>query len=238
MNIKTIGIIGYGQFGRLMHEYLSMHFEVFVYDIHDDEEVLRGACAADVLIFAVPMRTLVAACETVHKYVGTQTIIVDVISVKVQPLEVLQKYFPKNPILGTHPIFGPQSVKENGGIKNMPIVLVNISVRQGVYLQIRNFLEKILTLKIIEKSAATHDKEMAVVQGISHLIGRALKHMDIEDYETSTHSYKQLIELRDLLQHDSWGVFETIQNNNPYAADIRKHFIEEIEKLESKLNTC
>jgi prephenate dehydrogenase len=37
--------------------------------------------------------------------------LVDVTSVKVKPLEIIEKYFPKDKfqILGTHPMFGPQS---------------------------------------------------------------------------------------------------------------------------------
>ena len=76
---------------------------------------------------------------------------------------------------------------------------------------------------------------MAHVQGLSHFIGRALKHIEISDYATSTESYKQLVELRDLLAGDSWDLFETIQNTNSETKKVRTKFLKELEKIEKKL---
>ncbi len=239
MKIKTVGIIGYGQFGRLMYEYLSEHFDVRVYDKNDSDSDLAHVCTSDIVTFAIPVQSLVESCKEVSQFVSKETIIMDVTSVKVKPLEILKQYFPDNPILGTHPIFGPQSVADNGGIVGLPIVLTNISLSKEQYQCVRGFVEEGLQLAIIEKSAESHDKEMAMVQGLSHFIGRALKHMNIEDYETGTHSYKQLVKLKELLQYDSWELFETIQNNNPYICETRKDFIKELQNLEDKLgNVC
>lgn len=44
-----------------------------------------------------------------------------------------------------------------------------------------------------------HDREMAYVQGISHFIGRALKHISIPDAPLATKSYEHMRELSELV---------------------------------------
>jgi prephenate dehydrogenase len=237
--MHTIGIIGNGAFGSLMSHYLSKYFTVQAYDRKSSSPTLAEVCKSDIIIFAVPVQSLEESAKKVSKLVNSKTIIIDVTSVKVKPLEILKRHFPNNPILGTHPIFGPQTEQKLGGIKNLPIVLTNVSLVDGVYNQIVDFLRDELQLKIIEKTADEHDKEMALVQGLSHFIGRALKHMNIDYLPTGTHSYNQLVELKDLLKDDSWELFETIQNNNPHICNIRQEFIQELQNLEDKLgNVC
>jgi len=239
MNIKTIGIIGNGAFGQLMQRHLSAHFNVLVYDRNGNGDSLQNVCKSDVVIFAIPVQALEESCKEVSKLVGKESIIMDVTSVKVRPIEILQRYFPDNQILGTHPIFGPQTEEKLGGISGLPIVVTNISLEGGMYKQVVGFLQDKPELKVIEKTADEHDKEMALVQGLSHFIGRALRHMNIEYLETGTHSYNQLVELKELLQNDSWELFETIQNNNPHICNIRQDFIRELQNLEDRLgNIC
>jgi prephenate dehydrogenase len=187
----------------------------------------------DYLIFSVPLSSVEEVCKKVQKYISEKTILVDVTSVKVEPLRIIKQYFLNNQILGTHPIFGPQSGKN--GIENLPIVLCNVSVEEQKYCEIKNFLSGVLKLKVIEKTPGQHDREMAYVQGLSHFIGRALSIMEIEEYETATKSYKQLVSLEHLVGSDSWELYKTIQNGNPLAKDIRQQFLQTLADLEEKL---
>jgi len=239
MKIETIGIIGNGQFSKLMQKYLAPYFALHVYDRKDENTTLEKVCKSDIVIFAIPVQSLEESCREVSKFVNEETVVMDVTSVKVRPLEILKKYFPDNPILGTHPIFGPQTEKDLGGIKSLPIVLSDVSVTDELYNNIVHFLSSVLELKIIEQTPDEHDKDMAKVQGLSHFIGRALSHMNIDYLPTGTHSYNQLVKLQELVGTDSWGLFETIQNNNPYICDMRQEFIDELRRLEDKLgNIC
>ena len=232
---RHIGIIGFGSFGQFMAGHLSPHAEVRAYDPNqkDLSTDLKTVCSSELVIFAVPFNALEEAAKSAVPFIPSQTHIADVTSVKVKPLQILQEYFPHNPILGTHPIFGPQSGRES--IVGLPIVLSNISWDVESYAAVRAFLVDTLKLRVIEKTPEEHDKEMAHVQGLAHFIGRALKDMDIKDYETNTFSYHQLVKLRDLLKEDSWELFETIENANPYAADIRAKLMNALQTLEGQL---
>ncbi|MES2225277.1 MAG: prephenate dehydrogenase [Patescibacteria group bacterium] len=235
--MKTVGIVGYGQFGRFMAAHLSKYAQVRAFDVAGKEGVLlvslTDVASSDLLIFAVPVQNLEEACEQVVPHVSPGALIVDVSSVKMRPLAILKAYFPDHEILGTHPIFGPQSGKD--GIEGLPLVVANVSWTSEHYNQILRFLSGTLGLHVIERTPEEHDREMARVQGLTHFIGKALVRLDIQEYETGTMSYNQLIKLRELLKDDSWELFKTIENENPYAQEVREGFLTTLAILEKEL---
>lgn len=240
---KKIGIIGNGNFTKFIAPILGKYFEVIVFDrtqipptpFIKGEPVPNSMTDLDYLIFSVPLSAIEEVCKKITDKISEKTILVDVTSVKMEPLKILKRYFLHNQILGTHPIFGPQSGKN--GIENLPIVLCNVNLSEDKYLEIKNFLGEILKLKIIEKTPGQHDREMAYVQGLSHFIGRALATMEIQDFETATQSYKQLVNLEYLVGNDSWELYKTIQNGNELTKDVRREFLKTLQDLEEKLES-
>lgn len=230
MKKPRIAVIGYGQFGRFMAKNLRPYGTIV--PINENTEP-KAIAHCDVVIFAVPFDSLPIAISSFKNSIKQTALILDVTSVKQKPLALLKKAFPKNEILGTHPIFGPQSGKH--GIKGLSIVLCNVSFTSKHYTAIRKFLKNELELKVIEQTPKQHDTEMARVQALTHLIGRSIAELDIKSYATNTKSYEQLLELKELLKNDSWELFETIQNANPEAKIIRKEFIRTIKNIETKL---
>jgi hypothetical protein len=59
--------------------------------------------------------------------------------------------------------------------------------------------------------------------------------MEIQEYETATQSYKQLVNLEHLVGSDSWELYKTIQKGNNRTEEIRKKFLESLQKLENDL---
>ncbi|MEK7063123.1 MAG: prephenate dehydrogenase/arogenate dehydrogenase family protein [Patescibacteria group bacterium] len=230
-----VGVIGYGQFAQFAIPLVSKLSEVIAYDIAGGEgtKTLQEVCSTDLVVFAVPAQAFDAACAAAQQFIQPTTLIADISSVKVGPIAMMRKYFLNNEILGTHPIFGPQSGKD--GIVGLPIVLFNVSWTESHYAACKDFLGGTLKLHVIEQSAEQHDKEMARVQGLTHFIGRALGSIDMTAYPTSTKSYTHLLELVELLKNDSWDLFRTIQMENPYAENVRKEFLAELHDLEEKL---
>lgn len=236
-----IAILGFGQFGEFMMHQLSPHFDVCVYSrkaVVVPAQVrsvsLVEACVADIVIFSVPMSSFESLCIETAEKIPVSSIIVDVTSVKVPPISLLKQYFPKHQILGTHPIFGPQSGKD--GIEGLPIVLTQVSVEPDTFKTIKDFLQNTLKLSVIEETAENHDAAMAHVQGLTHFIGRALAEMHIADSPLATQSYKQLIELVRLVGSDSWELFATIENDNPHAQPARKLLLDTLHTLETNLS--
>lgn len=229
----NIGIIGYGQFGRFMEPYARRFADVSVYDPKLEGSSLETLADSDLVIFAVPVQELKGAATAASAHIQPTALVADVSSVKVKPLQILAEVLPQNPLLGTHPIFGPQSGK--AGVEGLPIVLTNVSWPEDAYARALHVLSTDLALKVLELSADEHDREMARIQGLAHFIGRALGMVDVKDYPTATKSYRHLIELRDLLKDDSWELFTTIQSENPYAAEVRREFLAALQELEERL---
>lgn len=235
-----VAILGYGQFGSFMSKHLTPYAEVLVYarsvvDVpHGVRQVaLDEACGADVVIFSVPMSSFEDVCKEVQGKIPPTTIIADVTSIKSRPLQLLSTYFPQHQILGTHPIFGPQSGKD--GIEGLPIVLVQHTLNENIYTKIRTFFQTTLKLSVIEVTAEEHDVAMSHVQGLTHFIGRALSEMHISDTTLATQSYKQLLELVRLVGSDSWELFKTIENENPHASAVRGEFLKTLNNLNDRL---
>jgi prephenate dehydrogenase len=237
--MQKMGIIGAGNFTKFITPILQKYFIVEIFDRADIEAISKGEGknfeGLNYLIFSVPLGSIEEVCKKIQYKVPTDTVLVDVTSVKVQPLKVLQQYFLENQILGTHPIFGPQSGKN--GIEGLPIVLSNVNLDKEKYSNVKNFFSDFLKLNVIEKTPNQHDREMAYVQGLSHFIGRALSIFDVDYFDTATKSYKQLVHLKELLQNDSWELYKTIQNGNPYTKEIRLKFLKILEDLEQKLES-
>jgi prephenate dehydrogenase len=230
MKIKTVGVIGMGQFGTFMVSHLEKYVTVIPYTRHDNPEVLS---VCDAVIFSVPFSGLAEAITRVTPYIKKDACIIDVTSVKQKPLSLLKKKFKGYQILGTHPVFGPQSGAK--GIAGLPMVVCNVSCNKQTYAAIVQFLKKTLQLHVIEQTPKEHDHQMAQIQALTHFIGRALVNLDIQSFPTNTKSYAQLLELKNLLQFDSWELFTTIQNINPEAKKVRKKFLKELHSLEAKL---
>lgn len=228
---QKVAIVGYGQFGRFMAKHLRTHVSVVpIRRTHDPKRI----ATCDIVIFTVPYEGLEETIKRLKPHIKKSALIIDVTSVKQKPIALLKKHFKGHGILGTHPIFGPQSGKN--GIEGLPVVLCNVSFSKKNYASVKRFLRKELALKIIELSPKEHDREMARVQGLTHFIGRALLQLDVHTYPSNTKSYEQLLELKRLLRNDSWKLFETIQNANPEAKYIRKQFLNELKKIEQKLS--
>ena len=230
MNISSVAIIGNGQFGVFMGEWLSPHVAVHLLGRADSLSVVGEV---DVVIFAVPFGALPTAIANVLPHVRPDTFIMDVMSIKVAPLHLLQEAYPSHQIIGTHPIFGPQSGKN--GIAGLPIVVTNVSASPELYTSICTFLRETLALRVVEQSADQHDRDMADIQALTHLIGRTLLRLDIKSHDTDTRSYEQLLELCNLIRDDSMELFKTIQNGNPHAKAVRDAFRAELDTLEAEL---
>lgn len=237
--MKDVGLIGFGEFGRFMVEHLKAHCNIFVYDKRnlydaaDDYGITVGdlseVASKEVVILAVPVQFLEELLLEIKEYVQPSALIVDVSSVKKKPLELMEKYLPDSvEIVGTHPLFGPQSAKN--GIEGLKIVLCPL--RTNSEDKIKNFLSKKLKLEVLVKTPEEHDQQMAYVQGLTHFIGKAVNEMDIQGGDVNTLAFEKLLEIKNMLKDDSWDLFLTMERENPFAAEVRRGFLEQLEMIE------
>lgn len=240
---KSMGIIGFGNFTRFMIPYLEPYFDISVYDTKDCSKMafdlnvktasLKEVCSLSTLIIAVPIQYLEDSLKNCSSFIQEGTFVIDVSSVKLKTVKLFNQYLHKNvKWVATHPLFGPQSGKN--GLTGLSVV---ICIKQNDQFEgVQKFLKDSLKLNVLLKTPDEHDREMAYVQALSHFVSRALDRMNIPESDQKTYAYQCLLDIRHTLQGDSWDLFFSIQNENPYAVDLRHSFLNELENLNVELD--
>lgn len=240
---KTVGIVGFGAFGKLVAQFLYGHFELVTHDPqsnHQDAAAKLGVTFAslemvaqcDVIVIAAPVSCFETVLTSVAVVCRPGTLVIDVGSVKVQPSDAMEKLLPDHvEIVATHPLFGPQSACD--GIRGLKIAVCPIRGQQ--HWPLAAFLRKHLGLHVIMTTPHDHDREAATVQGLTHLIAKVLQRMGPLPSRMTTRSFDLLIEAISLVQNDAPEVFDAIEKANPYSADVRRRFFNLARRLNVEL---
>jgi prephenate dehydrogenase len=225
---KSIGLIGLGAFGRLTAAHLGAHFPILGYDPAAIGEIkgvtlrpLAEVAACDAVILATPVPQLSAVIAAINPYLRPGAVVLDVGSVKVIPAQVMLAELPSHvDIVGTHPMFGPQSAR--GGVKGLKIVLCPIRGRHARPLAA--FLRNTFGLDAIIAAPEAHDRDAAMVQGLTHLIAKVLVEMEPLPRHMTTASFDLIFRAIEMVRYDAPEVFYAIERMNPYAPDVRRRF--------------
>jgi len=219
----TIGIIGYGRFGKLLHKYLKKKHRVKIYKKESNKNSLKQC---DLVILAVPINKLEEVALEIRNKINSRAIIIDVCSVKILPAKILEKYF-KNNILATHPLFGPDSAKKS--CQGHKMVFCKLKISNVDFKRVKKIFTD-LGIIDINCTPQEHDAMMARSQALVHFLGRSLK--NIKPQKIATPDYKNLLTMMDKVWHDTWELFFDMQILNPYAKRERKKFIKNILTVE------
>lgn len=234
---SSLGLIGYGAFGRLIYPYLSSDFEVRVYDpaLDDHEGVhcfrLDEVANCDIVVIAAPVQKMGEVAVAIAPFLRPGTLVLDVGSVKILPARILAEVLPSHvDLICTHPLFGPQSAKY--GLEGLKIVLCPIRGRR--LSAVTRWLQN-KSLTVITTTPDQHDREMALSQGITHLIAKVIAQLCPSPSDLTTPSFDLLVDATEMVRHDAPEVFRAIESNNPHAKDVRRRFFELAEGLKKHL---
>lgn len=241
----ALGLIGYGAFGRLTALHLSPWFDILAHDpaVQAADGVvtlsdLASVAACPVVVLAVPVDALAETAAAISGHLRSGAIVIDVGSVKVLTGQVLARTLPAHvEIVGTHPLFGPQSAK--AGIEGHRIAVCPVRDDQAARLAARRvaaFCRMALKLKVFQVSAEDHDREAAVVQGLTHLIARVLLAMEPLPTRMTTVSFDRIMQAVEMVRHDSPAVFRAIERDNPFSAEVRDRFFALADQARAELN--
>ncbi|MBJ7319533.1 MAG: prephenate dehydrogenase [Brevundimonas sp.] len=226
---EKLGLIGFGAFGRLTARHLSPWFDIHAHDPaatdadgHANLTDLAAAAACPTVILAVPVEALEATLIEIRPHLRPDALVIDVGSVKVKPARLMEDLLPPGVrIVGTHPLFGPQSGK--AGIAGLRLAVCEVRGKRDAR-RVAAFCRRALALKVFQVSPEDHDREAATVQGLTHLIARLLLAMEPLPTRMTTTSFDRLMQAVDMVRHDSPAVFRAIERDNPFAAEIRNRF--------------
>ncbi len=238
-----IGIIGFGRFGKLTARYLSEDYDVYGYDIvdmHNEIDAggaipasLEDVCRQDAVILPVPISELRRTLKNISPLLKKSAVVIDVCSVKQYPIQWMKELLPDDVfILGTHPTFGPDSAADS--LEGRKIALCKARIDTHCYEKIKSYLTS-KGLVVIETTAAEHDRQIAVSLALTHFIGRSLSKFGADDLAMDTEGYKRLLHILEVVEHDTWQLFEDMHRYNPYAKEQRVEFMKAMRSIEKRL---
>ncbi len=194
---------------------------------------LSEVCGCEIVILSVPISAVAEVCGRISGLLAPGRVVVDTCSVKSLPVQWMLEQLPETvEILGTHPLFGPDSGKD--GIAGLKIALCPIRIQPEKYQEIRRFLES-LELVVVETTPEEHDRQIALSQAIFHLIAQAMGRLGWGVKPISTPGPEAFYRLVKTVQRDTQQLFLDMERENPYAAECRRLFIDEILKIDREL---
>ena len=238
--MNSVGIIGFGRFGKVLANILQRGFAIKAYDpkppgpfpgvqFLDLDTVLNEK----VVFIAVPIRHFESVIADISTKLKKETTLIDVCSVKNYPVNIMLKILPDHiGVIATHPMFGPDSYMSNSNLKMM------INNTRDLYNQY-SFWKRFFSdqsIQIIEMTPDQHDRLAAKTQGVTHFLGRMLKEFGIKKTNIDTQGFRDLLDLVGQTCNDTWELYADLQLYNPYTEDMVEKLKASTNKLDNQLN--
>lgn len=237
MEIKSIGIIGFGDFGRFLFSLAKEHVPQLPVKVHSSRREpdgtdffpLEEVCKTDMLLICVPIAAFAETIDTILPLLGDTTIVVDVATVKTHTAAILkEKNIPR--YIATHPMFGPYSyVMHGNSLKDLRIAVCDTSLDRAEMVSVLEFL-RAADLKVLELSADRHDRLVAETLFLTHLIGQTIKRGGFERTAIDTVSFGFLMNAVESVAHDD-ALFRDVYKYNPYCKEV----VARLEKAEADI---
>ena len=239
----TVGIIGYGRFGSLAASLIAREAKVVVYDRRRvlpgtlPAGVVRGSlqqvASQRVVILAVPVSSLQSILEAIRSFVKPGSLFIDVCAVKKLPIRWMKAMLPRTvEILGTHPLFGPDSCE--GNVKGLRVVMCPVRGDEKTWRTVR----RVLTRKgvvVSEMPPDAHDRMVARTVFLTQSIGRMLTAAHLAEESGGTVHFGHLRSIANVAARDSEQLFLDMYRYNPHARTMVQTLGAAWERLGRKL---
>jgi prephenate dehydrogenase len=226
----TIGLIGYGRFGRLLAALLAAQVDVIVWDRAATRPALprkrvkwgsvEQVARQRIVLLAVPVSSLRAVLRRIRPLLVPGSLVIDVCAVKVQPVRWMSSMLPPDiSLLGTHPLFGPDSY--TGTLRGHRIVLCPVRGPGSIVTHARRVLKRAgLIVDVMEPD--DHDKMMAETVFLTQCVGRALHRAGLATLPGGTVFYRQLHAIADVARNDTEELFLDMWRYNRHAKAVAR----------------
>ena len=236
--MHSVGIIGFGRFGKILSNILQRGFDIKIYDKNPNLKLtnvkfvsLDEIVQEKNIFIAVPIRNFKDIIKNIAPKLNNTTII-DVCSVKMEPVKIMKSFLPQNVgIIATHPLFGPDSFNINNNLKMM------MNNTRDSYNQFKFWKNYFISqdINIIEMDPSEHDILASKTQGVTHFLGRMLKEYGISKTVIDTQGFRDLLDLVDQTCNDTWELYTDLQLYNPYTKDMIKNVKLAMESLDNRM---
>jgi prephenate dehydrogenase len=183
---------------------------------------------ADNVIICVSIDAFEEVVKKIGPSVREGQTIIDICSIKEQPVNIMHKYLGKALVLGTHPVFGPGSPS----IKNKAYILTPTNAQEEAFAEkYRKWLEKV-GARVFIMSPKKHDELMSIVLGFPHFLGLVACDTLLEQVNYSETkkvagtTYRMLFILAEATAMENPELFSSLQFSLPEMEKLEKLVIE------------
>lgn len=236
-----VGVYGLGRFGAFWAEMLATRYEVIAANRSRTRDTPKGVrrgsledlAACDALFLCVAISAMEPVLEELAMVLPAGALVFDTCSVKMYPVQLMERLLPAEvEIIGTHPMFGPDSAREPNARLPMVYSPVRVDAERATFWH-HEFEH--LGLDVHTMSAEEHDRTAASTQGITHLIGRVLGELQLETSPIATLGYTRILQLVEQTCNDPEQLFLDLQRHNPYTADVRRRLRDAFDRIANKI---
>jgi prephenate dehydrogenase len=223
-----IGLIGYGRFGKLAADLLSRRVQVVVADrtrprLRRARRNIRAvslteAASQEIVLLAVPVSSLRSVLRQISKHVRRGALVVDVCAVKSKPAFWMKTILPRTvEILGSHPLFGPDSCR--GLLTGHTVVLCPVRISRQRLGRITRALngEGLRTFVMLPDR---HDRMVAETIFLTQYVGRLVGLARLSRWKGVTVHYDRLQSVVEAAIHDSPRLFLDMRKYNAHGARV------------------
>ena len=242
MQLKTIGIVGYGAFGTLVHTLIRRFAPHIKVRVHSSRKAPDGTtffslaktAQSDALVLTVPISAFEDTLKKVVPLMRDGAAIVDVATVKVHTVKALRRLAGTHPYIATHPMWGPESYeKKKGNVGGFRIVIAGSTLPKSQKTALVSFLRR-LGFDVVEMTPEKHDKHLAESLFLTHFIGQIVAGAGFNRSEIDTVSFGYLMDAVESVKHDG-KLFKDVYAYNPFCEEILKRFEISEEKVHRTL---
>ncbi|HKY61217.1 MAG TPA: prephenate dehydrogenase [Gemmatimonadota bacterium] len=245
--MADVGVIGFGRCGQVVAGTLGERFRVRAADARDRSFEAKAlgiewvsiseAADASHVVLAVPIRAFPGTLDEIAPRLRPDAVVVDVGSVKLEPRRWMMERLPQavHPV-GTHPMFGPDSLLEEG-LAGQRIAVCPVPGHEQAAEDVAAVCRG-LGLEPMVVDAGEHDRRMARSQAMVFLVARSLRRAGIAPeegpdrlrlIELGTPSERRFLSVLDLVSRDTQELYEDIVRYNPYAREAARGLMAAVE---------
>lgn len=183
---------------------------------------------ADAIIISVPLDAFEPVVKQIAPHTSSEQIVVDVTSLKVQPVDIMRRHITSAVTLGMHPVFGPGAKSP----ARQNFILTPTNEREtSLAGKIKDYLEA-REARVVLMTPEEHDKMMTIILGLAHFIAivsaDTLLHQDRfqQMKEIGGTTYKVLYTLVESVISEDPEFYASLQMSFPDIGKIEEQFLE------------
>jgi prephenate dehydrogenase len=243
--VKT-AILGAGKMGVWFAKFLKENGEQVIIADRKKEKLARlekelgietadftdAVKQADNTMICVSISAFEDVVKKIAPFVKEDQPVMDICSVKEQPVKIMHQYLVKALVLGTHPVFGPGSK----GVLHKAYILTPTNAKERAFAEkYKGWLEKV-GARVFIMSPKKHDELMSVVLGLPHFIGLVACDTLLEQGDflgtkkVAGTTYRMLFTLAEATALETPDLYASLQMGLPEMGKIEAQFIAKAEE--------